>query len=356
MQGTNKFKEEEKRKERDLQRKRNQRAHRGFPGAAAAFVKKAGDEPESGPENFVWQSFDYPGDTMLPGMKFGKDLVTGRQWYYSSWKSVDDPSPGSHIHQMDTHGYPQMLVWKGSELQARTGPWEAADWTDGCVRINPLDCGHGDGFIKYMGVKLPDTRQSWYNLSMSLKECKSTCLKNCNCTAYSNINVENGGSGCVLWFAELMDIEGYTEDAQSIYVRMPASELGRLSTNEEEKLELPLFDFRKIANATTNFSQNNKIGEGGFGPVYKGMLEDGQLVAVKRLSDSSSQGIDEFKNEVSLIAKLQHRNLVSLLGYCIEEQERILIYEYLPNKSLDSFIFAISLFYMIFFFSTSNIF
>ncbi|KAK1360739.1 G-type lectin S-receptor-like serine/threonine-protein kinase [Heracleum sosnowskyi] len=105
--------------------------------------------------------------------------------------------------------------------------WEAADWTDGCVHINPLDCGHGDGFLKYMGVKLPDTQQSWYNLSMSLKECKSMCLKNCTCTTYSNLNVEIGASGCLLWFGELMDIKGYTEDAQSIYVKMPASDLDK---------------------------------------------------------------------------------------------------------------------------------
>ncbi|KAF8414026.1 hypothetical protein HHK36_002025 [Tetracentron sinense] len=107
----------------------------------------------------------------------------------------------------------------------------------------------------------------------------------------------------------------------------------------EEDLELPLFDLDSIAAATNNFSIENKIGEGGFGPVYKGELPKGKEIAVKRLSQSSGQGLVEFKNEVILIAKLQHRNLVKLLGCCIQGEERMLVYEYMPNKSLDYFIF-----------------
>ncbi|KAD7477545.1 hypothetical protein E3N88_00681 [Mikania micrantha] len=109
--------------------------------------------------------------------------------------------------------------------------------------------------------------------------------------------------------------------------------------NHEEAMELPLFTFSIIAIATANFSNDNKLGEGGFGPVYKGVLEDGQEVAVKRLSRNSSQGLVEFKNEVICISKLQHRNLVKLLGCCIQGDEKLLIYEYMPNKGLDSFIF-----------------
>ncbi|XP_074366228.1 G-type lectin S-receptor-like serine/threonine-protein kinase At4g27290 [Apium graveolens] len=448
-------------------------------------------------KDFIWQSFDYPGDTLLPGMKFGIDLETGIDRYYTSWKSVDDPSLGSFSNRLDPNGYPQFILRKGSVIWSRTGlwngykfsgipnynqriiftytyvfnekeiyyrfdlinrtsaimrfvltpdgdskllvwngqqqnwnvylslqdtdcdryglcgaygqcniynaprceclrgfvprfpeKWNAADWSDGCIRRTNLVCGSKEGFLKHSGVKLPDTRQSWYNMTINHHECKQSCLKNCSCTAFAYADAKKGGPGCLLWFGDLIDIRDYTEDGQDMFVRMPSSELEKSWSSVKRKiliilitailtvvllvifllvykrrklqkkeslrlysdsvdraeigkvdLELPLFDFKRIANATSDFSNNTKLGEGGFGPVYKGTLDDGQEIAVKRLSKNSSQGLDEFKNEVSCIARLQHRNLVTLLGYCTESGERILIYEYMANKSLDSLIF-----------------
>ncbi|GMN49776.1 hypothetical protein TIFTF001_018936 [Ficus carica] len=109
-----------------------------------------------------------------------------------------------------------------------------------------------------------------------------------------------------------------------------------------EEIESPeslQYNFETISIATDNFSEENKLGQGGFGSVYRGRLFNGQDIAVKRLSRGSDQGDLEFKNEVILVAKLQHRNLVRLLGFCLEGNERILVYEFVPNASLDHFIF-----------------
>ncbi|XP_073227044.1 uncharacterized protein [Cicer arietinum] len=116
-----------------------------------------------------------------------------------------------------------------------------------------------------------------------------------------------------------------------------------LSAGEEDlngnDSDLIVFSYLTLKVATNNFSKENKLGEGGFGVVYKGKLRKGQEIAVKRLSKTSKQGLEEFKNEIALTARLQHVNLVRLLGYCTKKYEKLLIYEYLPNKSLDHFLF-----------------
>ncbi|CAO1940458.1 unnamed protein product [Urochloa humidicola] len=103
--------------------------------------------------------------------------------------------------------------------------------------------------------------------------------------------------------------------------------------------EFIVYDFLQVLEATNNFSEENKLGQGGFGPVYKGQFHDGLEIAVKRLASHSGQGFREFNNEIELIAKLQHTNLVRLLGCSSQGDERLLIYEYMPNKSLDFYIF-----------------
>ncbi|CAN6205619.1 unnamed protein product [Urochloa humidicola] len=108
---------------------------------------------------------------------------------------------------------------------------------------------------------------------------------------------------------------------------------------EESSSEFTVFNFSELTAATGDFSDDNLLGKGGFGPVYKGRLADGVEIAVKRLAAHSGQGLEEFKNEIQLIAKLQHTNLVRLVGCCVQEEEKLLVYEYMPNRSLDCFIF-----------------
>ncbi|RVW68704.1 G-type lectin S-receptor-like serine/threonine-protein kinase [Vitis vinifera] len=428
------------------------------------------NENDSDPENFLWQSFDYPGDTFLPGMKYGKNLITGLDSYLTSWKSTDDPSTGDFTNRLDPRGFPQMFLKEGSVVTFRSGPWNGLRFSvvtrmvlspNGVLqRYTWID--RRQGWLLYLTAQMDNCDR--YALCGAYGSCDINnspacgCLKGFvpkhpndwnvadwsgGCVRRTRLNCQNGDgflkyqkwrSGCVLWFGNLIDIREYNENGQDLYVRMAASELDnwqcyaeeyessdqkklvkiivipiglaglillvifvilhvlkrkrlkkkaplgegmvnwdgedagnsiltilclnnfhllsyfavtmghnpeRDHTNESEKedLELPLFDFDTIAEATDNFSRSNKLGQGGFGPVYKGMLRGGQEIAVKRLSKNSRQGLDEFKNEVLCIAKLQHRNLVKLLGYCIQYEEKMLIYEYMPNKSLNSFIF-----------------
>ncbi|XVE74671.1 hypothetical protein DITRI_Ditri12bG0035800 [Diplodiscus trichospermus] len=119
---------------------------------------------------------------------------------------------------------------------------------------------------------------------------------------------------------------------------------GKEGQNEDdlEKIaqqEQKHFPFETLAAATKNFHPDHKLGQGGFGPVYRGKLDDGREIAVKKLSHSSNQGKKEFENEAKLLARVQHRNVVNLLGYCAHGMEKLLVYEYVTNESLDKLLF-----------------
>ncbi|XP_020222557.1 putative receptor-like protein kinase At4g00960 isoform X1 [Cajanus cajan] len=103
--------------------------------------------------------------------------------------------------------------------------------------------------------------------------------------------------------------------------------------------EQKIFAYETLAAATKNFSAIHKLGEGGFGPVYKGKLNDGREIAVKKLSHTSNQGKKEFMNEAKLLARVQHRNVVNLVGYCVHGTEKLLVYEYVAHESLDKLLF-----------------
>ncbi|RZC09279.1 G-type lectin S-receptor-like serine/threonine-protein kinase At4g27290 [Glycine soja] len=467
-------------------------------------------------EEYLWQSFDYPSNTMLAGMKVGWDLKRNFSIRLVAWKSFDDPTPGDLSWGVTLHPYPEFYMMKGTKKYHRLGPWNglrfsgrpemagsdpiyhfdfvsnkeevyytwtlkqtnllsklvlnqttqerpryvwsetekawmfyttmpedycdhygvcgansycstsaypmceclkgfkpkspekwnSMGWTEGCVLKHPLSCMN-DGFFLVEGLKVPDTKHTFVDESIDLEQCKTKCLNDCSCMAYTNSNISGAGSGCVMWFGDLIDIKLYPvpEKGQDLYIRLPSSELESIRDKKDSKiiiiatsigatlgvilaiyfvyrrniaemsnaennheeplpqhghnrwniadksktkenikrqlkdLDVPLFDLLTITTATNNFSSNNKIGQGGFGPVYKGKLVDGRDIAVKRLSSGSGQGIVEFITEVKLIAKLQHRNLVKLLGCSFPKQEKLLLYEYMVNGSLDSFIF-----------------
>ncbi|KAL2518833.1 Protein kinase superfamily protein [Abeliophyllum distichum] len=111
-------------------------------------------------------------------------------------------------------------------------------------------------------------------------------------------------------------------------------DLEKIAAQEQKQ-----FPFETLVAATKNFHPTQKLGEGGFGPVYKGKLGDGREIAVKKLSHSSGQGKKEFQNEAKLLARVQHKNVVNLLGYCVHGAEKLLVYEYVVNESIDKLLF-----------------
>ncbi|CAI8602228.1 unnamed protein product [Vicia faba] len=99
------------------------------------------------------------------------------------------------------------------------------------------------------------------------------------------------------------------------------------------------YELKELIKATGGFSDQNKLGEGGFGTVYKGILENNKEIAVKRISKNSCQGKQEFIAEVTTIGSLHHKNLVKLIGWCYERKELLLVYEFILNGSLDKYLF-----------------
>ncbi|XP_060669938.1 G-type lectin S-receptor-like serine/threonine-protein kinase SD1-13 [Ziziphus jujuba] len=338
---------------------------------------------------FLRQSFDYPIGTMG---------LSARRVSLSASEDVCDNYGHRGAYGVCTISELQVCKCLKGFKPVSPEKWKERDYTQGCERSKPLKCQKNTGFIKYVGLKLPENKNGWVSQGMNMKECEAKCLSNmkeceakclsnCSCMAYATSDAE-GSSACVVWFGKLINIRRLLNGGQHLYVRMPDSELGtdrvfRLlllsvlnsssvwpmllchldfnheeikngvkivvtivavvsivsglllaayyirrnwkmskeimdiygatgqnNNGREEDLELPLSKLSTIASAINNFSFNNKLGQGGFGPEYRGALMDGQEIAVKRLSPNSGQGPNEFKNEVILVAKLQHRNLM----------------------------------------------
>ncbi|CAF1718717.1 unnamed protein product [Brassica napus] len=253
--------------------------------------------------------------------------------------------------------------------------WDLKDYSAGCVRNTELQCSRGviNEFLPLTNVKLPDNNSEGLLGSTS---CRSACLGNCSCMAYAH---EETSNRCLMWSKDVLNLQQLEEDnseGNTLYLRLSASDMPRDSTSgksnkvmiigavlgslgvvalfllavililrslrmkrmrgEKSDGTLAAFSYRELQNATKNFSE--KLGGGGFGSVFKGALQDSSVIAVKRL-EGISQGEKQFRTEVVTIGTIQHMNLVRLRGFCSEGNKKLLVYDYMPNGSLDSHLF-----------------
>ncbi|KAG2566181.1 G-type lectin S-receptor-like serine/threonine-protein kinase At2g19130 isoform X2 [Panicum virgatum] len=270
---------------------------------------------------------------------------------------------------------------------AAPGDWELGDRTAGCKRDVPLDCGGGGGngsaagpadrFYAVAAVRLPyDPRSVGGPAVTSAAECEQACLSTCSCSAYSF-----GTGGCSVWHGGLINVrhmqpaDAAAGSGEVLHLRLAAKEfqtrkklrgmviggaiaigivalgvsvlvlllmvMARRNRRHRSHCDggLIAFRYRDLQRATGDFS--DKIGAGGFGSVFKGSLNTSTIIAVKRLY-GSYQAEKQFRAEVGSIGILQHTNLVKMVGFCCERDRRLLVYEHMPNLSLDAHLFRSS--------------
>ncbi|KAJ0983578.1 hypothetical protein J5N97_011833 [Dioscorea zingiberensis] len=260
--------------------------------------------------------------------------------------------------------------------------WALSDYSGGCSRDVQLQCGGNsstnyvepDKFLQISSVRLPEDIGQSLQVGSSAADCEQACLSDCSCTAYSYSN------NCSLWYGELLDLqEQYSgpDRGGTLYLRLAASELPsnkgkkrtvlvfgvvvgvvaaclacvavliwilvwrrrRRQLSTASKLvegTLVAFRYSDLQRVTKNFS--DQLGVGGFGSVFKGVLPDSTVIAVKKLA-GIGQGEKQFRTEVSTIGTVQHVNLVRLRGFCSENTQRLLVYDHMPNGSLDAHLF-----------------
>ncbi|XP_010908956.3 G-type lectin S-receptor-like serine/threonine-protein kinase At2g19130 [Elaeis guineensis] len=260
--------------------------------------------------------------------------------------------------------------------EASPSNWDLGDQSQGCVRNTPLQCstkssGHGDKdeFFMMPGMRLPINNHSV--AVASSEDCELACLKNCSCTAYAY------SRGCTVWYGDLLNLQQLSDGSigETLYLRLAASKLPNKKSSKELLIgavvgavvsilalsaiasfmlisgyrqrrmigiakamenNLVLFKYGDLQRITKNFTE--KLGGGGFGSIYKGLLPDSTVVAVKKL-EGLHQREKEFRTEVRTIGQIQHVNLVRLRGFCSEGTKRLLVYDYMPNSSLDTMLF-----------------
>ncbi|XP_004487351.1 G-type lectin S-receptor-like serine/threonine-protein kinase At2g19130 [Cicer arietinum] len=254
--------------------------------------------------------------------------------------------------------------------------WDLGGHSGGCMRKTKLQCqsfnpsnGVKDRFRVISNMELPKHAKSVR--SENTAECESICLNNCSCSAYAY-----DSNGCSIWIEDLLNLQQLSSDdsnGKTLYLKLAASEFSdaknsngviigvavgalvgigillsvlvfvmirrrkrTVGTGKPVEGSLVAFGYRDMQNATKNFTE--KLGGGGFGSVFKGTLGDSSVVGVKKL-ESVSQGEKQFRTEVSTIGTVQHVNLVRLRGFCSEGTKRLLVYDYMPNGSLDFHLF-----------------